>query len=106
MAASVVLPLFMAVPAELPSTAMGAELLLYLERMVAVFAILVFLLVFLYRGFVHGELPKAISGRGAEWSDLAAASAATDELQAQVDELRAALVSTMRTLQTEGTIDA
>jgi hypothetical protein len=70
-ALSLVLPLLMRVPERLPSTAMGSALLLYLERVLAVFAILLFLLVFLYRGLVHAELPKAVSGRGAEWSDLA-----------------------------------
>jgi hypothetical protein len=71
---------------------MGSALLLYLERVLAVFAILLFLLVFLYRSLVHGELPKAVSGRGAEWSDVAAASRSTSrELQTQVDELDAAV---------------
>jgi membrane protein implicated in regulation of membrane protease activity len=58
-AAALALPAFMAVPRKLPATAMASELLLYLERGVAVFAILLFLLVFLYRSLVHGELPKA-----------------------------------------------
>jgi hypothetical protein len=85
-AVSLVLPLLMRVPESLPSTAMGSALLLYLERVLAVFAILLFLLVVLYRSLVHGELPKAISGQGAEWSDLATSSS---ELQTQVDELDA-----------------
>jgi hypothetical protein len=63
-AAATVLPILMPVPRRLPATAMGSELLLYLERGLAVFAILVFLLVFLYRSLLHGELPKAISSRG------------------------------------------
>jgi hypothetical protein len=87
-ALSLLLPLLMHVPESLPSTAMGSALLLSLERVLAVFAILLFLLVFLYRSFVHGELPKAISGRGAEWSDL---SLSSKELQTQVDELGAAV---------------
>jgi hypothetical protein len=61
-ALSLVLPLLMRVPERLPSTAMGSALLLYLERILAVFAILLFLLVFLYRSLVHGELPRAVSG--------------------------------------------
>jgi hypothetical protein len=85
-ALSLVLPLLMRVPENLPSTAMGSALLLYLERVGAVFAILLFLLVFLYRSLVYGELPKAISGRGAEWTDL---SVSSKELQTQVDELDA-----------------
>ena len=87
-ALSLALPLLMRVPENLPSTAMGSALLLYLERVLAVFVILLFLLVFLYRSLVHGELPKAISGRGAEWSDL---SVSSKELQTQVDELDAAV---------------
>jgi hypothetical protein len=87
-ALSLVLPLLMHVPESLPSTAMGSALLLYLERVLTVFGILLFLLVFVYRSFVHGELPNAISGRGAEWSDL---SGSSKELQTQVDELDAAV---------------
>jgi hypothetical protein len=88
-ALSLVLPLLMRVPESLPSTAMGSALLLYLERVGAVFAILLFLLVFLYRSLVHGELPKAISGQGAEWSDLAGTT--VRDLQTQIDDLRAAV---------------
>jgi hypothetical protein len=91
-ALSLVLPLLMHVPESLPSTAMGSALLLYLERVLAVFAILLFFLVFLYRSLVHGELPRAVSGRGAEWSDLADSSRSTsNRLQAQIDDLRAAV---------------
>jgi hypothetical protein len=88
-ALSLVLPLLMRVPESLPSTAMGSVLLLYLERVGAVFAILLLLLVFLYRSLVHGELPKAISGQGAEWTDLAGTTAR--DLQTQIDDLRAAV---------------
>jgi hypothetical protein len=85
---SVVLPIFMAVPARLPATAMGSELLLYVERLLAVFTVLLFLLVFLYRSLVHGELPRAVSGRGAEWSETLTAARS---LQSQIDDLAAAL---------------
>jgi hypothetical protein len=54
-ALSLVLPLLMRVPESLPSTAMGSALLLYLERVVAVFAILLFVLVFLYRSLVQAS---------------------------------------------------
>ena len=84
---SVILPLFMDVPQRLPATAMGSSMLLYFERLAAVFAILLLLLVFLHRSLVHGELPRAVSGRGAEWPDSVAT---TDLLQAQIDELAAA----------------
>jgi len=88
-AGSVVLPTFMSVPPELPATAMGSALLLYFERLVAVFAVLLFLLVFLYRGLVRGELPKAISGRGAEWQEIVETTASNaDRVQAQLDALR------------------
>jgi hypothetical protein len=96
-AVSAVLPTFMAVPEELPSTAMGSELLLYLERVLAVFAALLLFVVFLYRSLVHGELPYVISGRGVEWSQIAEnATSATVRLQAQIDGLRREL----RTLRT------
>jgi hypothetical protein len=96
---SLVLPLLMHVPGSLPSTAMGSALLLYLERVLTVFAILLFLLVFLYRSFVHGELPKAISGRGAEWSDLAGATAR--ELQTQIDRLDTAVKRILKAFEEE-----
>jgi hypothetical protein len=94
---SLVLPLVMRVPESLPSTAMGSALLLYLERVLAVFAILLLLLVFLYRSLVHGELPKTVSGRGAEWSDLAGRTAR--ELQTQIDELDTAVKRILRTVE-------
>jgi peptidoglycan hydrolase CwlO-like protein len=89
----------MRVPESLPSTAVGSALLLYLERVGAVFAILLFLLVFLYRSLVHGELPTAISGRGAEWSDL---SVSSKELQTQVDELDAAVERLRESVERQG----
>ena len=102
-AAALVLPIFMAVPRKLPATAMGSALLLYLERGLAVFAILLFLLVFLYRSLAHGELPKAISGRGAEWSDLATeTTTVTDSLQKQVNALRAELEGLKEEVRTGG----
>jgi hypothetical protein len=102
-AAAIVLPIFMAVPRKLPATAMGSGLLLYLEHGLAIFAILLFLLVFLHRSLVHGELPKAISGRGAEWTDLAATTAsATEPLQIQIDELGAELESLRKSFEAGG----
>jgi membrane protein implicated in regulation of membrane protease activity len=100
-AAALVLPSFMVVPAKLPATAMGSALLLYLERGLAAFAILLFLLVFLYRSLVHGELPKAISSRGAEWSDLATeTTTVADSLQKQVNALRAELEGVKEEIRT------
>jgi hypothetical protein len=98
-ALSLVLPLLMRIPGSLPSTAMGSALLLYLERVLAVFAILLLLLVFLYRSLVHGELPKTVSGRGAEWSDLAGTTAR--ELQTQIDELDTAVKRILGALEEE-----
>jgi hypothetical protein len=102
-ALSLALPLLMHVPGTLPATAMGSALLLYLERVLAVFAILLFVLVFLYRSLVHAELPRAVSGRGAEWSDLASSSRSTsDRLQAQIDDLRAAVDELVEASEREG----
>jgi hypothetical protein len=95
---SLILPLLMHVPKSLPSTAMGSALLLYLERVLAVFAILLFLLVFLYRSLVHGELPKAVSGRGAEWSDIVGG---WREFHTRVDELDAVLTRVLEVLRME-----
>jgi len=51
--------------------------------------VLLFLLVFLYRGLVRGELPNAISGRGAEWQEIVETTASNaDRVQAQLDALR------------------
>jgi hypothetical protein len=102
-AAGLALPVFMAVPEKLPATAMGSSILLYLERGLVVFAILLFLLVFLHRSLVHGELPKAISGRGAEWTDLpTTTTSVTDSLQVQIDDLATELESLRRNLEAGG----
>jgi hypothetical protein len=104
-AAAIVLPIFMPVPRELPATAMGSALLLYFERGLAVLAILLFLLVFLYRSLVYGELPKAISGRGAEWTELTTKTAsATDFVQDQIDALRTELEGLKHEIRTGGTL--
>jgi hypothetical protein len=95
---SFVLPLLMRVPESLPATAMGSALLLYLERVLTVFVILLFVLVFLYRSFVHGELPRAVSGRGAEWSDIVGG---WRELHTRVDELDAVLTRVLEVLGME-----
>jgi hypothetical protein len=95
---SFLLPLLMRVPESLPAIAMGSSLLLYLERVLTVFAILLFVLVFLYRSFVHGELPRAVSGRGAEWSDVVVGSR---ELHTRIDELDAVLTRVLEVLGME-----
>jgi hypothetical protein len=95
---SFVLPLLMRVPESLPAAAMGSALLLYLERVLTVFVILLFVLVFLYRSFVHGELPRAVSGRGAEWSDIVGGSR---ELHTRVDELEVVLTRVLEALGME-----
>ena len=86
----------MRVPERLPAIAMGSTLLMYLERVIAVFFILSFLLVFLYHGLLRGELPKAISERGAEWQDVLEETA--DHLQDQVLGLEAQLESLEETV--------
>jgi hypothetical protein len=94
---SVALPALMHVPADLPSVAMGSVLLLYLERVLAVFVVLLFLLVFLYRGLWRGELPKAISERGAEWQDVLEETA--DHLEDHVFSLQARVESLEETVR-------
>jgi hypothetical protein len=59
-AAGAAVPAAMAVPARLPAVATGSALLLYVERALAIFAVLVLALVFLYRGW-HGQLPRSVS---------------------------------------------
>jgi hypothetical protein len=94
-ALSLLLPLLMRVPERLPAIAMGSTLLMCLERVLAVFFVLLFLVVFLYRGLLRGELPKAISERGAEWQDVVADAAETfderlDALNERLDALETA----------------
>jgi hypothetical protein len=90
-AASAALPAAMAVPARLPSVATGSALLLYAERALATSAVLLLLLVFLYRGW-HGQLPRSITEMGAEWEDLAAAEGGIqeqiEELSTRIDEMQ------------------
>jgi peptidoglycan hydrolase CwlO-like protein len=74
----------MHVPGKLPSTAMGSVALLFFERFVVVFVALLFLLVALFRGW-RGELPIAISEKGAEWQPI---EEQTTSLQEQIDELQ------------------
>jgi hypothetical protein len=103
---SLALPAFMHVPAELPSIAMGSELLLYLERVLAVFGICLLLLVFLYRGLLRGELPRVISEKGVEWQEVAEGTARmTDTLQGEVGALREQVESIMLQLRPD-TIDS
>jgi peptidoglycan hydrolase CwlO-like protein len=94
-ALSVTLPSAMAAPARLPSVATGSALLLYAERALVIFGLLVALLVFLYRGW-HGQLPRSVSERGAEWEDLAAADGGfqkqIDKLSASIDEIQQMLL--------------
>jgi hypothetical protein len=84
--AAAIAPAFMDAPAKLPSVALESELLLYAERGFAFFAILLFVLVVVVRGW-KGELPIALSQRGAEWA--VAAGETTRVLEAQVAELHA-----------------
>jgi hypothetical protein len=82
---SATLPLAMQVPTPLPAIATGSVLLLYVERAVAIFVALVLVLVFLYRGW-HGQLPRSVSEKGAEWEELAAPTA-DGAVQEQVEAL-------------------
>lgn len=82
---SAALPAAMAVPARLPPVATGSALLLYAERALLIFGLLVALLVFLYRGW-HGQLPRSVSERGAEWEDLASATGGCEDQIAQLSQ--------------------
>ena len=83
---SVTLPLAMRVPTPLPAIATGSALLLYVERALAIFVALVLVLVFLYRGW-HGQLPRSVSEKGAEWEELATTVAADGGLEEQIEGL-------------------
>jgi hypothetical protein len=84
---SAALPAAMTVPARLPSVATGSVLLLYAERALVIFAALVLVLVFLYRGW-HGQLPRSVSREGAEWDELSSTARGGDEgVQEQLDAL-------------------
>jgi hypothetical protein len=103
-ALSLVLPLLMRVPESLPSTAMGSALLLYLERVLAGFAILLFLLVFLYRSLVHGELPKTVSGLGPNGAILPARQRET--FRRRLTTFGRPLAESSRSWRTEARISA
>lgn len=86
--AAAIAPAFMDAPAKLPSVALDSELVLYCERGIALFATALFVFVVVVRGWT-GELPIALSQRGAEWAD--AAGATTRVLEAQVAVVQAQL---------------
>jgi hypothetical protein len=88
------------VPARLPAVATGSALLLYVERGLAIFGVLVLALVFLYHGW-HGRLPRSVSERGAEWEALPTETdTADDGIQEQLDALSARLDKLQRTVVT------
>ena len=103
-AAGAAMPAAMPVPARLPAIATGSTLLLYLERALAIFGVLVLALVFLYRAW-HGQLPRRASERGAEWDDLASTTGAAvegqvAELSQRVDDLQRAVEAPARKFST------
>lgn len=82
--AAAVAPALMDTPRRLPAVALGSELLLYAERGFALFLVLLFVMVVVTRGW-KGELPIALSQRGAEWAD--ATRDVTRELRAQIADI-------------------
>lgn len=71
---------------DLPGVALGSAAILVVERIVALFAAWLMVLVIVVRALA-GDLPTEISGRGVRYADAYAASDATAESEEALDDL-------------------
>ena len=69
-------------------------------QILVVFVILLFLLVFLYRSLMHGELPKTVQDAGP--NGATSPERQRGELQTQIDELDTAVKRILRTVEEGG----
>jgi hypothetical protein len=76
-----------AAPDRLPSAALGSDVVLFVERGAAVFAVLFLALLVIYRAF-RGELPSELSGRGVKYADADAVDQLRAELTDAISKLR------------------
>jgi hypothetical protein len=76
-----------AAPHTLPKIALGSDIVLYVERAAAVFAVLFLALLVIYRAFL-GELPSELSGRGVKYADVDAVEQLRAELTDAIAKLK------------------
>ena len=81
-------------PGRLPGVALGSELVLAVERAMALFAAWMLVVIVVARA-ISGELPSEISGRGVRYADAVAtkyglsdARSAIDDLVEEIDAMR------------------
>jgi hypothetical protein len=74
-------------PERLPGAALGSDLVLYVERVAAVFGVLFLALLVVYRAF-RGELPSELSGRGVKYADRDAVEQLRAELTDAIEQLK------------------
>jgi hypothetical protein len=85
--ASLVAAVARAAPHTLPTIALGSDIVLYVERAAAVFAVLFLALLVIYRAFL-GELPSELSGRGVKYADVDAVEQLRAELTDAIAKLK------------------
>lgn len=85
--ASVLVSLLEGIPRELPGVALGSGVLLHVERVSAVFAIVV-AVVSVLREAARGRLPTQVSTAGLAYEPGGPAARVGEELQVQLDALR------------------
>lgn len=90
LAASLTVSLLEGVPQDLPGVALESAVLLHVERVSAIFAIVVAILSVLHEA-TRGRLPTQLTTGGLAYEAEAPAARAAEELQSQLDALRTQL---------------
>ena len=86
LAVSVLVSLLEGVPQQLPGVALGSDVLLHIERVSAIFAIVVAVLSVLHEA-TGGRLPTQLTTSGLAYEAGGQAARATEKLQRQFDDL-------------------
>lgn len=81
-------------PDRLPGVALGSAVVLFVERVLAVFAALLFILLVFERAWAREQLPEEISGRGVKYASAETA----EELRRRVEELSGQLLEALEQL--------
>ena len=90
LATSVVVSLLEGAPEKLPGVALGSEVLMHVERVSAMFAMVVAILSVLYEAS-RGRLPTQLTTGSLAYEAERPAARAAEHLQTQFDDLRARL---------------
>lgn len=97
LATSVLLVVSMGAPdGGLPGVALGSTLILAVERVVALFAAWMAMVIVVVRALA-GDLPTEISGQGLKYADAATAGRAAARTEAALDSLRSEIERLRRT---------